>query len=158
VSASAQAPPGFAAFAERVRRERDCGTVTVAFLTLPEGVVAEHAADRIAAANGFATLGPQWRTVDRATASALLERLLTRDLCYKLPLRSATAAAALVEQWLGFTCEPRVFLTNDTTADWAAGLDGEARSFQPISRSTFDTGVIATGPGAATMVWVEEDD
>ncbi len=142
---------------ESIRRARSAGIVTTALVRREASTPALTAADRLAAANGFAPLGHRWRLIELDTAHRVLVSLLERDLAYGATIMSAQAAAALAGQFLALTAPPRAFFTNGTWAGSStpAAADG---SWDPITESTFDAGIIAVDDDVSVMLWVQEED
>ncbi len=156
-----RAPRNLPLFSEIVRRKRSCGTVTSAFIAREADVQDVEAADRLAAAQGFALLGPRWRRIDLAAARRIIERILERDLAYDTAVMPADDAASLAEQWLGLTSESRAFFTNGTWSEGPVQTAPRATagpSWDPITDSTFDAGVVAVDQERAVMLWVQDED
>ncbi|MGH7672566.1 MAG: hypothetical protein ACREMC_06675 [Gemmatimonadales bacterium] len=146
---------------ESVRRMRASGVVTTAFAVRNAGVPALEAADQLALAQGFAALGERWRSIDLDAARGTLARLLEKDLAYDATVMHAEDAANLADQWLGLTAPPRAFFTNGTWADppirTAPGATA-GPSWDPITGSTFDAGVVAVDGQVTVLFWVQDED
>jgi hypothetical protein len=138
---------------ERLRIQRDCGIVTSAQLARPPGLTACECADRVVAAQGFTTLGPRWRALDVDAARRALLRILEKDLAYGAEVMAAVDAADLAERWLGLSADPRAFFANGA---WA-----EPRvepSWDPLTPSTFDAGIVAVDEQRIVLLCVQDED
>ncbi len=144
---------------ESIRRARSAGIVTTALVRREARIPVLKAADRLAVANGFAPLGHRWRRIELDTAHRILVSLLERDLAYGATIMSAQAAGTLAGQFLALTAPPRAFFTNGTWAGSSTPAAAAAEgSWDPITESTFDAGIIAVDDDVSVMLWVQEED
>lgn len=118
------------------------------------------AADHVAQANGFQTLGENWIAISAADAHAIAITLLHLDLAYGEEVMPITVASDLATQLFDGVPEPHSYFTN---GDWEVA--GEAtdqpatlRGWDPISDASFDSGVVCIGDGSAALLWVEDED
>jgi hypothetical protein len=149
-------------FQLRVRAARAYGVVHCEFRRISELTTSDDSrqvADALVRSLGFRVLGSEWRELTRATACDALERVLERDLAYGGQTMSATAAKRLAEEFVSLFPVQASYYTNGVfppRADYRDG--GWAGSWDPITRATFDTGVIAVGTDHAGLLWIEDED
>lgn len=91
-------------------------------------------------------------------AQLILAAILSRDLAYKSEAMSRSRADELAQEFIS-TQEPRAkFFSN---ADWSQYFDRPRPSsftWDNLTESTFDAGVLAIGEQLASCVWVEDED
>src|SRR5688500_59317 len=148
-------------FIAEVAAKRDSGIVTSVSAARGPSTTEREAADCIAVAQGFAALGAGWRSVDSRTARQILVHVLGEDLAYGVAIMARKEAEALADRWLSLTSQPRAFFTNGTWADpplhTAPGTTA-GPSWDPITSSTFDAGVIAIDADRSVIFWVQVQD
>ena len=102
-------------------------------------------------------LGPPEREITREEAAAVLEGLVERDLAYRARRPGSVSAASTAEEFLGMFpgSEARFFTNGEMGLTHALGKTG---AWSPLTRATFDTGVVAIDRGRLGVFWVEDED
>ena len=141
--------------------KRSLGTVTTAAIPRDPGRSARDAADQIASSQTFRQLGDRWLEVDDPTAYKIVARLLRKDMAYGVPIMAPEEAARLAHEFMLLTGTPRVCLTNGGWLEDPISTSPTTKigpSWDPITESTFDAGVIFVDEDAVVMLWVEDED
>lgn len=122
----------------------------------------EAAADDLARSLRFRPIGQAWEQVRADLAAATLARLLHQWLAYPKEFMPALEAQSLAEAFVGAFGPESVCLTN---VKWYTGEpgalpdpNGPPYSWQPVTKSTFDAGVVCFGGGQVGLLWFEEED
>jgi hypothetical protein len=101
---------------------------------------------------GLSGIGEQWREVPREAAVYLAASFLALDLAYKVRLMSDVEARELAERFVGvFGADVRFFTNTDDPA-------GASRSWEALTESTFDAGVVAVDANTIGVVVVQDQD
>jgi hypothetical protein len=149
-------------FRLRVLAAREYGVVHCEFRSVRELLTSDDSrqiADALVRTLGLRALGTEWRELTRGNACDVLERVLGRDLAYGGQTMSATTAKELAEEFITLFPDHASFYTNGVfppREDYRDG--GWAGSWDPITRATFDTGVIAVGADNVGLLWIEDED
>jgi hypothetical protein len=141
--------------------KRNAGKVTSAFATRTPAESPTAEASTLARAQGFTPPPDGWREVDRPTTLGIVTRILHRDLAYEAPLMAAADAERLAAAFLHLTPDAEYHFTNGSWDDPPVQMNaGPTRgpSWNPISSSTFDAGVICVGLNGCSILWVEDED
>lgn len=146
--------------AGRMLAARGTGLV-VAFLPVGGADVA-GGVRRLLAQVGFQEPEGGLVIIDSATAEAVLAGVLHRDLAYSCEVMPISAASGLaadfvrlcgVGQW---STNGDLPLAHATRQVWSPGPS--ASHWSPLTRATFDTGVVFAGREMVAIAWVEDED
>lgn len=144
-----------------IRRLRRIGVVTTRSVPRDASLGVRAAADAIATLAGYRGLGEKWTSVSPAEAEAVLLMVLEHDLAYESDVMTHVDAARLAADFLAHVGREAEFLTNGTWATkQAVGSNGAVYgpAWEPVSKATFDAGVVGVGSALVAMVWVEDED
>ena len=149
-------------FRQRVLESRDFGVVQCEFRKLEElnsSGDTRQIADALVRMGGLRPLGTKWRNLTLENARAALERVLGRDLAYGAQTMSPETAHELSREFVSLFSGSSFFYTNgDFPPPDAYREGGWAGSWDPITRATFDTGVVAVDGDHAGLLWIEDED
>ena len=149
-------------FRQRVLAARDYGVVHCEFRRLEElhrSDDARQIADDLVRSVGFRTLGTKWRELTPERACAALERVLGRDLAYGGQAMNSATAQELSRDFITLFSGRSFFYTNgDFPAPEEYREGGWAGSWDPVTRATLDTGVVAVDGDHAGLLWIEDED
>jgi hypothetical protein len=159
-------------FRARVQKVRACGVVHLAEGTradLGRALAGEIAiqgdprsvADALARGLDFHALGRRWRELARPDAHAVLAAVLTRDLAYDRELMDESKARALADEFLRqFGPNARFFTNREFRRQAADASEWVQRTaeWDPVTRATFDTGVVVVDVDRAGLLWFEDED
>jgi hypothetical protein len=102
-------------------------------------------------------LGRPEREISREEAASLLAAVIERDLAYRAPRLGAAPAGSAAAEFLGIFSGPdALFFTNGEL-----GLThslGKTGAWAPLTRATFDTGVVAIEGKKLGVFWIEDED
>jgi hypothetical protein len=149
------------AIEDDIRRERDAGVVTTATVPRPPALGTQACADVVASRVGYRALGHGWLALSDAEAEAVLHLVLTQDLAHHREVMAAATASTLIGRFLGYLGEGADFVTNGTWAVPPLGVAKGVRSgpsWIPITKATFDAGIVGVGRECVAMIWVEDED
>lgn len=136
---------------------RDVGATTCLARARPGKLGLVDSADHIAKLAGFRKLGRDWHAIDRGTAQAIAAAVLERDLAYNHPVLDRAKAAELAARFIALF-EPAHYFTNGTLGPAHAENKRRDSKYHPITRATFDTGIVAVGRQLSGILWVEDED
>lgn len=91
--------------------------------------------------------------ISRENAAVAIAHLVAYDQAYELPTGAFAIADDCGAQFVGLFPSEARFFTNSPNPS-----DSSAHSWNPITRSTFDCGVIAISPTRVGVVWFEDED
>jgi hypothetical protein len=131
---------------DSILRERDCGIVT-----MDVRAIGALSIDTYVTTFGFTPLADGWRSLDRKNALRILQRVLERDLAYDTPLMEVARARLLAESFLSLFSASARYFTNGS-------LEPDGSGWDPITKSTFDHGVIAHDDHSIGIIWVQDED
>lgn len=102
---------------------------------------------------GFRGLAKDWYEITSENAADLVAAILHRDMAYsseEMPFERAVSSAG---QITALVVGARYFSNTDE-------IPGRknAWSFNPITGSTFDTGIVMVGLGEIGILWIEDED
>jgi len=146
--------PTFQELRELALSKREAGVLTMACEPL-ESVepVSSNIVDSFVVSLGFKPPGKGWLQIDRAKAAALVEHILYKDLAYQYPLMEQNKAAFIAESFLAlFSTHTCKFLTNGSINE------KDMLTWDPISDSIFDHGLVAFDNENIGIIWVEDED
>jgi hypothetical protein len=141
---------------------RTCGCTTVELVDrqdYPGNDVA--AVDVFVSTLGFDGLANQWQSVSPSEAQIILTRVLERDLAYNLPILAESAALHLADRFLALFNQDVHCFTNGTYHQLPSESSPSVQvgpGWDPISDSTFDTGIVCLDNARMGIVWVEDED
>jgi hypothetical protein len=118
-------------------------------------------ADAFVMQQGMTPLGLDWVLISRSEALFLLTRVLSQDLAYHSRLLHHETAEALADTFLSFFTEEALYFTNGSyhiPPQRTNGNTVRGASWIPITRATFDTGVIAIDEDRIGLLWVLDED
>jgi hypothetical protein len=92
-------------------------------------------------------------SITREEAHRTLAYLAAYDLAYDCPADSIKVAEECARVFVESFAEDCLFLTN-----FASPVDATARSWRPLTNSTFDGGVIAIASERGGVFWFEDED
>ena len=114
--------------------------------------------DAVAAQVGYRKLGAGWEELTPTRAEEVLAALLHRDMAYRaqtLPRAEAERIAAAFFDLFGDRL--RCFSNSDWEPDDPGG-SLRVTSWDPISKATFDSGIVATDGVVTGLFWFEDED
>jgi hypothetical protein len=140
------------------RRTR--GRVTCALVPQPQWAKPRLLADEAVKSLGLGALGEGWQEVSESDALRIAAGVLGRDLATNAVIIPAADAEALVNDLLAMVPEPFSCYTN---GDWAEVFGEESPhtngfSFDPLTESALDAGIVCVGDGVTAVLWVEDED
>jgi hypothetical protein len=110
---------------------------------------------------GFHGLSDAWELISRSDARTILVHVLARDLAYNGPVMAESFAQSLSDRFLALFDADVLCFTNGTYHVPTVQSSKEVRvgpTWNPISESTFDTGVVCVDNARMGIVWVEDED
>lgn len=135
--------------------EARCGVTVlelVPYQPAPEGL------DAAAAQAGYRALGSRWCELSRERAQEVLAALLHRDMAYRAETLPRTEAERIAGAFFELFGGPlRCYSNSDWEPDDPGGSLG-VTSWDPISRATFDSGIVATDGVVTALFWFEDED
>ena len=145
---------------ETIIARRTSGRVTCALVPQPEWAKARALADRAVESLGLRALGEGWLEVSENDALRIAAGVLGRDLASNATIIPAAEAETLVNDLLAMVPEPFTCFTN---GDWADVFGDESQhtngfSFDPLTESALDAGIVCVGDGVTAVLWVEDED
>ncbi len=145
---------------EKISQRRTSGRVTCELVKQPDWAKARILADRAAESVGLRPLGEGWLEVSERDALLIAAGVLGRDLGSNAVIVPRAEAEALVDELLALVPEPFTCFTN---GDWADVFGEEAAqksgfSFDPLTDSALDAGIVCVGDGVTAILWVEDED
>lgn len=143
-----------------IPQRRAAGLTTCAIVSISEPDAESAIADRVVQAHGFRALGDHWIAISAADAHAIAATLLHRDLASSSEIMPLADASALATNFFDLVPEPHSYFTN---GDWESTFDSAnalatLRGWDPISDTTFDSGIVCVGDGSAAILWVQDED
>jgi hypothetical protein len=98
---------------------------------------------------------PQLREVKRSEARRIIALMLGADMAYRVGLMPAEEAEEMAESFLeNFPSEHSRFITNIQVLEDDLSNIGSS----PMTRSTFDAGVLCVAEPVAGCIWFEDED
>ena len=94
----------------------------------------------------------RWTALTQPEAHAVVVRMLTHSLAYRVRRMERADAAALADRVLAVLGVGGQCWSN------ARLVDGELGSWNPATQATFDLGIVAAGEDVALLLWVEDED
>jgi hypothetical protein len=140
--------------------KRTSGRVTCALVPQPQWAKARILADQAVESLGLHALGEGWLEVSESDAIRIAAGVLGRDLASNAVIIPAAEAEELVNELLAMVPEPFSCFTN---GDWAEVFSDESQhasgfSFDPLTESALDAGIVCVGDGVTAVLWVEDED
>jgi hypothetical protein len=102
---------------------------------------------------GFRGLAKNWYEITAEHAAKLVTAILHRDMAYSSEEMPSERAAPLAGQITALVVGARYFSNTNEIPGRT-----NAWSFNPITGSTFDTGIVMVGFGAIGILWIEDED
>lgn len=139
---------------DRIRRHRCYGVLTIGMVqrrNISGSIVSEI--DDYVQSLDFTGLGDRWMTVSRQVAIEILLSILTHDLAYRSKMMEISEAMTYANSLLSFYTHKIQFFTNGDLFQ-----DNGVQGWNPISKSTFDTGIVIVDEDQIGIVWVEDED
>ena len=145
---------------ETIVARRTSGRVTCVLVPQPQWAKARILADQAVASVGLRALGEDWLEVSESDALRIAAGVLGCDLATNAVIIPAAEADALVSDLLAMVPEPYTCFTN---GDWADVFGEESQqqngfSFDPLTESALDAGIVCVGDGVTAVLWVEDED
>jgi len=145
---------------EQIIARRKTGRVTCVLVPQPQWAKSRILADQAAESVGLRALGEGWLEVSESDALRIAAGVLGRDLGSNAVIVPAAEADELVSELLAMVPEPFTCYTN---GDWADvfGDDSSQQdgfSFDPLTDSALDAGIVCVGDGVTAVLWVEDED
>jgi hypothetical protein len=109
--------------------------------------------DKFVGRNGYEGLGQGWHEVNQRQARLILQQILHKDLAYQGKIMGAGTAEEFAHRFLSQFGEKSRYFTNNDFAD-----EGPFRQWTPLTKATFDAGVVCLGSKLIGMIWVEDED
>jgi hypothetical protein len=136
------------ALARDLLTSREAGNVMLRWSEVGRPLPPRDAADDLVRRPGYAPLGDSWVEVPRTRAREILAKNLSTEAAYDTPQMSLLAAEALADRFLDLVGSNAVYFTNHQSYGGC----------MPLTRATFDSGVVAVAPDRVGMVWTEDED
>jgi hypothetical protein len=145
---------------DKIITRRTSGRVTCALVPQPQWAKSRILADQAVASLGLRALGEGWLEVSESDALRIGAGVLGRDLASHALIIPAPEAEVLVSDLLAMVPEPFSCFTN---GDWADVFGDESQhangfSFDPLTESPLDAGIVCVGDGVTAVLWVEDED
>lgn len=145
---------------EQIAERRTSGRVTCALVPQPQWAKSRILADQAVESLGLRALGEGWLEVSESDALRIAAGVLGRDLASNAVIIPAADAESLVSDLLAMVPEPFSCFTN---GDWADVFGDESPhangfSFDPLTESALDAGIVCVGDGVTAVLWVEDED
>jgi hypothetical protein len=104
----------------------------------------------------FGLLGSDadYREIDAPSARRLATWILRYDLAYESEIMTAELAEHLAEAFLDACADEAARYYTNGTFHEALG----SASWNPVTKATFDTGVLVAGVVRAGCLWIEDED
>jgi len=136
----------------KILEVRDCGEVTfcIAARTTSTSSVKALLDDFVVRFNFFG-LADGWKEIDLVAAKQIVSEIIFRDLAHGTQMTTGEHACLLAEEFLGIFEQSR-FFTN------AIFENGTLSTWYPVSKSTFDTGVVCLDDTKIGILWVQDED
>ncbi len=149
----------FEPYRHEILEKRDCGSVVCQ--VKPRSSIDElpdiNEINQFVNGIGFKSDGNHWVEVSKESATKIISRILTADLAYDGEMMSFERAQFLSGQFLQLFKGSPKYLTNGIFAeDGKFGMD--LKSWNPISKATFDTGIVCGDKAHLGIIWVEDED
>jgi hypothetical protein len=107
---------------------------------------------------GFTGIGNSWAEVTLADAKVIAREVLHKDLAYRMDILPPSEAAALAERFFSlFEPTARCFTNGNVILPAAASREVPG-AYDPITPSTFDTGVVCFDRQRIGILWVQDED
>ena len=110
---------------------------------------------------GMHGIGESWREVDASSAGKIIQRILHRDLAYDSELMLQSDAKTLTDRMISLFSSKAKYYTNDTFDQDAIVVGPEVKrgpSWHPITKATFDTGIVFVDKSRIGLIWVEDEN
>ncbi|WP_373059381.1 hypothetical protein [Gemmatimonas sp.] len=145
---------------EQIIARRTSGRVTCVLVPQPQWAKSRLLADQAVESVGLRALGEGWLEVSESDALRIAAGVLGRDLGSNAVIVPAAEADGLVNELLAMVPEPFTCYTN---GDWADVFGEDAQqqdgfSFDPLTDSALDAGIVCVGDGMTAVLWVEDED
>jgi len=145
---------------EQIIARRTSGRVTCVLVPQPQWAKSRILADQAVESVGLRALGEGWLEVSESDALRIAAGVLKRDLGSNAVIVPAAEADELVNELLAMVPEPFSCFTN---GDWADVFGEDAQqqdgfSFDPLTDSALDAGIVCVGDGVTAVLWVEDED
>jgi hypothetical protein len=115
-------------------------------------------ADAFVAEPDFTGLGAHWTKIGREDARSIIEELLYKDMAYGVSIMPRATAKNLAERFISLFGEGARYLTNGNFILPTTDPRSVPNSGDPISTSTFDSGVVCVDTNRLGILWVEDED
>ncbi|WP_411281905.1 hypothetical protein [Gemmatimonas sp.] len=145
---------------DQIIARRTSGRVTCVLVAQPQWAKSRLLADQAVESVGFRALGDGWLEVSESDARRIGAGVLGRDLATNAVIIPALEADDLVGELLAMVPEPFTCFTN---GDWADVFGDDAPqhdgfSFDPLTDSALDAGIVCVGDGVTAVLWVEDEE
>jgi len=145
---------------EQIIARRTIGRVTCVLVPQPQWAKSRILADQAVESVGLRALGEGWLEVSESDALRIAAGVLGRDLGSNAVIVPAAEADELVNELLAMVPEPFTCFTN---GDWADVFGEDAQqqegfSFDPLTDSALDAGIVCVGDGVTAGLGVEDED
>ena len=129
-------------------------------MSRPPGLGGRDVADLLAVTAKYRALGERWVSLSESKAAQLVRDVLAHDLAYDGELMPSADAANLAAGFMAHVGGAAQFFTNGSWCEAPAVTPTVKRgaSWEPLSRATFDAGVVGVGDDRAALLWVEDED
>lgn len=120
-----------------------------------------HLLDSYVEQLGMHGIGKSWREVDALGARKIIQRILHRDLAYNSDLMLQTDAKTLADRVISLFSSRAEYYTNGNFDQDAIAVGPEIKrgpSWYPITKATFDTGIVFVDKSRIGLIWVEDED
>lgn len=141
--------------ADEIIAARDCGVVHCGLSSHTSPSLSELASEF-----GLAPDPANYREIDAASARWLVESVLNQDMAYGAEVIPSGRARELADTFLSqFSRQQVRFFTNGSFHERrGTKLVWSGAAWNPVTKATFDTGVLILGPQSSGCLWVEDED
>lgn len=149
------------AICDAIARQRKYGHPTCAVddrATAADPASYRAVLDDFVATFGFTGLGDGWIEVSIQTAKTLAREILRKDLAYRIAMMSEDEATLHTERFFALFDASVRYFTNGNLVVHDADPTEITGSWIPITRATFDAGVVCLGSSRIGILWVEDED
>jgi hypothetical protein len=135
-----------------INDRRKAGVVHIKMVTHNDGIQnALSIVSSLVSSLGFKIDKAIWNEVDSAFAEAHLTSILNKDLAYEVEIMPKEEANRLAIEFLkNFSGDKKIF-TNLRPSP-------ETHVWNPVTKATFDTGIIVVDSLKVGILWVEDED
>lgn len=145
----------FSSINEKILQLRDSGEVHCNFTTRHDQDI-QKSLRKFCEQMGF-SVTKDLKKVDREMALKILRLILMKDLVYKSPLMTEEQASELASDFCNLFGNSAKFFTNGSFEE-SLSNNLSLKSWNPITKAAFDTGILIIDEKSTGCLWVEDED